>query len=334
MHLKLASSLLCLLVISGCSKGRVGAGTVGTVNAGILYVSTTTAIQRYNSALTATGNIAPSVTISGAATTLSSPSRLLLDVASDRLFVANPGSSSVLVFESISTMSGNAAPARTISGPSTLLVSPSDLALDTVNNTLYVADGTRILAFLSASTVTGNVPPVHNISMGFGVGAIVLDTTGNRLYVADTSGDAIDRLEGANAQDGAAVFAATISGISTGLAHPDGFALDSAGRLFVSNSSAPSITVYANASTLTGNVAPSATISGTATALGSPGQLVLNSTVTNGELYVADALSGGILVFGNITALNGNVAPTRSILGSLTGLAPNTVNGLALDTTR
>jgi DNA-binding beta-propeller fold protein YncE len=334
MRLKLALSLLCLLAISGCSKGRVGAGSVGTVNAGILYVSTTTAIQRYNSALTATGNIAPSVTISGAATTLSSPSRLLLDAASDRLFVANPGSSSILIFESISTMSGNAAPARTISGPSTLLASPTDLALDTVNNTLYVADGTRILAFLSASTVTGNVPPVHNISMGFSVGAILLDIAGNRLYVADTSGDAIDRLEGASAQDGAAVIAATISGISTGLAHPGGLALDGAGRLFVSNSSAPSITVYANASTLTGNVAPSATISGTATALGSPGQLVLNSTVTNGELYVADALSGGILVFGNITALNGNVAPTRSILGSLTGLAPNTVSGLALDTTR
>jgi hypothetical protein len=334
MRLKLASSLLCLLVISGCSKGRVGAGSVGTVNAGILYVSTTTAIQRYNSALTATGNIAPSVTISGAATTLSSPSRLLLDAASDRLFVANPGSSSILIFESISTMSGNAAPARTISGPSTLLASPTDLALDTVNNTLYVADGTRILAFLSASTVTGNVPPVHNISMGFSVGAILLDIAGNRLYVADTSGDAIDRLEGASAQDGAAVIAATISGISTGLAHPDGLALDGAGRLFASNSSAPSITVYANASTLAGNVGPSAIISGTATALGSPGQLVLNNTVTNGELYVADALSGGILIFGNIAALNGNVAPTRSILGSLTGLAPNTVSGLALDTTR
>lgn len=334
MHLKLASSLLCLLVISGCSNGRVGAGIVATGNAGILYVSTTTAVQRYNSALTATGNIAPSVTISGSATTLSSPSRLLLDAASNRLFVANPGSSSVLVFESVSTMSGNVAPTRIISGATTLLVSPSDLALDTVNNTLYVADGTRILAFLSASTVTGNVPPVHNISMGFSVGAILLDTTGNRLYVADSSGNAIDRLEGANAQDGAAVIAATISGISTGLARPDGLSLDSAGRLFVSNSSAPSITVYANASTLTGNVAPSATISGTATALGSPGQLVLNNTVTNGELYVADALSGGILIFGNIAALNGNVAPTRSILGSLTGLAPNTVTGLALDTTR
>ena len=321
-------------MVSGCSKGRVGAGNVGTVNAGILYVSTTTAIQRYNSALTATGNIAPSVTISGAATTLSSPSRLLLDAASDRLFVANPGSSSVLVFESVSTMSGNAAPARTISGPSTLLASPSDLALDTVNNTLYVADGTRILAFLSASTVTGNVPPVHNISMGFAVGAILLDTTGNRLYVADTSGDAIDRLEGANTQDGAAVIAATISGIATGLAHPDGLALDGAGRLFVSNSSAPSITVYANASTLTGMWLLRPPFQEPPQPWASPGQLVLNNTVTNGELYVADALSGGILIFGNIAALNGNVAPTRSIVGSLTGLAPNTVTGLALDTTR
>jgi sugar lactone lactonase YvrE len=170
--------------------------------------------------------------------------------------------------------------------------------------------------------------------MGFSVGAILLDATGNRLYVADTSGNAIDRLESAGTQDGAAVIAATISGLSTGLAHPDGLGLDSAGRLFVSNSSAPSITVYANASTLSGNVAPSATISGTATALGSPGQLVINNTAAGGELYVADTLIGGILIFGNIAALNGNVAPARSIAGPSTGLAPNTVSGLALDTTR
>jgi DNA-binding beta-propeller fold protein YncE len=320
-------------MVSGCSKGNLSSNIIGPGSSGILYVSTTTVIQRYNSALTANGNIAPSLTISGAATSLAAPSRLLLDAASDRLFVANPGSSSILVFEAASTRSGNVAPTRIISGASTLLSAPSDLALDAVNNALYVADGTHILVFLSASTVTGNVPPVHNINLGFSVGAILLDTTGNRLYVADTGNNAIDRLEGANTQDGLAVITSTISGISTGLAHPDGLALDSAGRLFVGNADGPSLTVYANPATVTGNVVPAATISGSLTLLGSPGQIFINNTGT-GELYVADALTGGVLIFSNFATLTGNVAPTRSILGSSTGLGANTVNGLALDTTR
>ena len=333
MRYGLVSLFLCLLVVSGCSKGTISSNIISPASSGILYVSTTTAIQRYNSALTANGNIAPSLTISGAATSLAAPSRLLLDASSDRLFVANPGSSSILIFEAASTRSGNTAPTRIISGASTLLSAPSDLALDTVNNALYVADGTRILVFLSASTVTGNVPPVHNISLGFSVASILLDITGNRLYVANTGGNAIDRLEGASTQDGLAVIAAIISGISTGLNHPDGLAFDNAGRLFVSNASTPSITVYVSPATASGNVSPSATLSGSLTLLGSPGQIFINNNGT-GEIYVADAKAGGVLIFSNLAVLTGNVAPTRSILGSSTGLAPNTVNGLALDTTR
>jgi DNA-binding beta-propeller fold protein YncE len=333
MRSGIVALFFCLLVVSGCSDGNLGATSGSAGSGGILYVSTTTAIQHYNSAFTDNGNIAPSVTISGAGTSLAAPARLLVDAPSDRLFVANPGSSSVLIFEAASSISGNTAPTRIISGASTLLTAPSDLALDTVNNALYVADGTRILVFLSASTVTGNIPPVHNISLGFSVGGILLDTTGNRLYVADTGGNAIDRLEGAGAQDGPAVITATISGISTGLAHPDGLVLDSTGRLFVSNASAPSITIYTNPATASGNVSPFATIAGSLTRLGSPGQLFINST-GSGELYVADTLAGGVLIFSNIATLTGNVAPTRSILGPSTGLAANTVTGLALDTTR
>jgi DNA-binding beta-propeller fold protein YncE len=333
MRSGLISFLLSLLLVCGCSSGRLNVVSGSAASGGILYVSTTTAIQRYNSAFTATGNVPPSLIISGAATSLSAPSRLLLDASSDRLFVANPGSSSILVFETASILSGNSAPARIISGASTLLSAPSDLALDTVNNALYVADGTRVLVFLSASTVTGNVPPVHNISLGFSIGGIALDALSNRLYVADRGGNAIDRLEGANVQDGPAVIAATISGISTGLSHPDGVALDAGGRLFVSNTSSPSITVYATPAAVTGNISPSAIISGGLTLLGSPGQLVINNSGA-GELYVADALTGGILIFSNLATLTGNVAPTRSILGPSTGLASNTVEGIALDTTR
>lgn len=172
MRVRLISIFFCLLLVVGCSKGNLQTGTIGGTTGGILYVSTSAAIQHFNSAFSINGNVAPSATISGAATLLSSPSRLLLDATSNRLFVSSSGSSSILIFENVSTTSGNASPTRTISGASTLLTTPTDLALDTVNNALYVADGTRILLFLSASTVTGNVPPVHNINMGFSIGSI------------------------------------------------------------------------------------------------------------------------------------------------------------------
>ncbi|HKT52788.1 MAG TPA: hypothetical protein VJV96_20985 [Candidatus Angelobacter sp.] len=332
----LCPAFLAILAICGCSAGRNSGSVGGGGNSGLgqLYVASNSSILHFSNALAATGNIAPVATISGAATTLSSPQHLLIDPTANRLFIANSGASSVVVYESVAAVTGNTPPTRTISGSATQLLVPHDLALDTVNNALYVADGTQILVFQSASTASGNVPPVHNISMGFAVGAIALDVTNNRLYVADTSGNSIDRLEGASLQDGTPVIAATISGAATGLARPQGLALDSSDRLLVSNAAAKSITIYQSASTLNGNVTPAATISGPATLLSGPDQISLNSSANNGELTVADPLGAAVLVFNNITLANGNVAPARTISGTSTGLVANGVNGVALDPTR
>lgn len=331
----LTAFALALLSISGCSDARnSGSMGGGGTSTGQLYVATNSAILRFSGALTATGNIVPAATIAGTATLLSAPEHLLVDPSADRLFVANRGGSSILIFETASKTSGDAAPSRTISGGATFLAAPHDLALDATNNVLYVADGTQILVFQSASIINGNVPPVHNISMGFAVGAILIDVPNDRLYVADTSGNVIDRLEGASLQNGLAVVAASISGAATGLARPQGLALDSAGRLIVSNAAGPGITIYASAATANGNVAPSATIAGSATLLAGPDQIVLNPGQNNGELYVADTLAGAILIYGNLVAVNGNVAPARSILGAATGLVANGVSGVALDANR
>lgn len=310
----------------------MGGGGIGTT--GQLYVATNSAILRFSGALTATGNVAPAAIITGAATLLAAPQHLIVDPGADRLFVANHGGSSILIFETASQATGNAAPTRTISGSATLLAAPHDLALDTTNNVLYVADGTQILAFQSAGTINGNVPPVHNISMGFAVGAIFIDVPNNRLYVADTSGNVIDRLEGAGLQDGPAVVAASISGPATGLARPQGLALDSAGRLIASNAAGPGITIYSSAATANGNVTPVATIAGAATQLDAPDQIVLNQGRNNGELHVADNLAGAILIYTNMAAASGNLPPARSIAGAATGLVANGVNGVALDATR
>jgi len=333
----LCAVFVALLAIPGCSRGKLnstGGGGGGTAGPGQLYVSTNSGIVRFNNALAATGNIPPAATITGPTTTLSAPQHLLVDPTGDRLFVANAGGSSVLIFDSASTINGNVAPTRTISGAATLLSAPHDLAIDATNNLLYVADGTQILVFQSASTITGNIPPVHNIGMGFAVGAMALDVANDRLYIADTSGNTIERLEGASLQNGAAVVAASIAGATTGLAHPAGLALDTAGRLIVANAAGPSLTIFGSAATATGNVTPAATVSGAGTQLAGPDQIVLNATNPNGELYVADHLAGAILIFANVNTITGATPPQRTISGSSTTLVANGVNGVALDPAR
>src|SRR5579864_2590686 len=101
---------------------------------GKLYVSNSggASIVRFDNAFTDNGDATPAATISGANTTLNSPSFMTLDAAADRLYVANTGDLSVVIFDGISTRTGiaNIAPTRTIAGAATGLLQPTDVALD------------------------------------------------------------------------------------------------------------------------------------------------------------------------------------------------------------
>src|SRR5689334_3404355 len=154
---------------------------------GKLYVSNSggNSILRFDNAFTANGDATPAATISGATTTLNSPSFMTLDAAADRLYVANTGDLSVVIFDGVSTKTGNVniAPTRTIFG---VLTQPTDVALDKGRDLLYVADDIDIFVFTSASAAStnGNVPFARDISPGFSVSAMFLDATNNRLFVA------------------------------------------------------------------------------------------------------------------------------------------------------
>src|SRR5438270_496531 len=168
-RLSLGLSLFAI-ILSGCvisprrdgTTSGGGGGGGGTTATGKLYVTNQAqnAILRFDNASTATGNVAPAATIAGASTTLNSPSSIVLDATANRLFVADGGQSAVLVFDTISTKTGNAAPDRTIAGTNTSLLTPTDLSLDRGRNLLYVVDGTDVLVFGSASTATGNITPL------------------------------------------------------------------------------------------------------------------------------------------------------------------------------
>jgi len=315
-----------------------------------LYVSNqnTNSIVRFDNGVTATGNIAPSATISGALTTLDAPQYLAFDPVHDRLFVANVGTATnlgtILIFDAASTLNGNAPPTRTIGGTVSGLVSPSDVAYDATHDALYVLDATDILVYntISNPAVNGDRLPDKDIQVSFNLTAFLLDVAGDRLYGADAADNAIQIWDNVSAlPSGVAPVSRTVAGAATKLSVPFGLALDPSKNLVVSNSGGSgSITVYSAASVATGtsplNVAPVAIITGAATTLATPAHIILNTVSTGGEMIVADSAAGAVTTFINVAASGGNTAPTRHISGAATTLTITgqpTARGVALDTT-
>jgi hypothetical protein len=345
---------LFIVLLSGCvisPRRTLGGGSTSTPTptpsptptptpapaaTGKLYVTSGSqnAILRFDNAFTSTGNVAPAATISGASTSLATPVYLALDSAADRLFVANRSSASILVFDQISTRSGNVAPNRVISGSATNLIIPIQPFLDKGRDLLYVADDTSVLVFASASTASGNAASARDIQPGFTVGAIFLDAANDRLFITEPNGNAVDVYDNASTLNGAVTATRRIAGAATGLGNPIGLQIDGSGRLVVSNSSPPGITVYTGAATANGNAAPVATISGSNTGFVSPNQIAFDATARD-TLYVADPGSGSILAFTSFGVANGNLAPTRVLGGTATTLSATGLNsGVALDINR
>jgi len=345
VNLLVFAAVLCTVTFStGCvisPRRTLGGGTGGTPtptpvggNPGKLYVANGNSILRFDDASTASGNLAPAATISGASTQLSSPQHIFVDGAADRLFVANQGGASVLVFDGISTKSGNVAPARTLSGAATGLQSPVDVALDATKDLLYVADGRDVLVFGSGSTATGNILFQHDIQAGFIISAMFLDSANNRLFLADSGANAINIYDGASNLNLKVAPTRAIIGTATQLNQPSGVAVDAVNKLIVGNAGGNSITIYINAGAASGNVAPSVVIAGANTTLNVPAQIAVNKSNTLVEAFVANSGGANVPAFSDLGSKSGNVAPSRDIAGSSTTLTVAGVKGITLDTTR
>jgi hypothetical protein len=329
------AGMFIILALSGCEEVSPGHNvfTSGNPTGGQLYVSTSNSILRFSGANSSSGNIAPAGVVSGANTLLSAPQHIFLDVPDNRLYVANQGGPSILVFDNASTLDGDVSPSRVISGNATSLLAPFDVTLDPINNLLYVADGASILVFAGASTVNGNAPLVRTITLSFSAGGLLLDAPANQLHVSGPGNNVVDRLDGISSQNGAAIVSGSLAGPLTMLAQPRGLVLDASGRLIVSNTGSPaSITIYPNAATASGNMAPDAEIAGSSTLLQFPAQMALNASAD--QLFVLDSLAASVLVFRNIATVTGDVAPDRIISGPATGITANAAHGIAIDPSR
>src|SRR5215471_7425249 len=241
-------SILLMLSLNGCVSPRrtvtISSGGGGT---GQLYVSDQggNAILRFSGATKANGNISPAANISGASTQISNPQYIFVDTAANRLYLANLNGSDILVFEKVSTLNGNQTPSRVIS--STNLATPTDVAVDTIKDLLYVADNGKVAVFTGASTASGPTLAVRIIQLSFTPVAILVDASSDRLFVADNTGNAIDVFDGASTRNGSVTPDRTLTGAHTQLNQPAGLRIDGAGRLVVSNAASPaSITIYNN----------------------------------------------------------------------------------------
>jgi sugar lactone lactonase YvrE len=304
---------------------------------------------------TANQDTYPSATIASQ-NSIENPTAVAVD-SSGNIYVANAGTEvgsadSVTIYPPASNAS--AAPTRTFGGAGpwdlSQLSYPSAIAVGA--SRILVANQTS--GYQSRGTITIYQPSLGIPSWGIsGTGTGTSDQTGlnQPVAIALDSSNNVYVLNAAGGPDGAGsitVYALptgniwnvapirTIANFSniqalTQFQSPAGMALDSSNTIYVTNDGSiggnpDSITIYPAGSS--GNVAPSAVISGSNTGLSMPQGIAIDR---NGNICVANdgSTNGGI---DTITVYSpgstGNVAPIRTISGSLTGLvAPS---GLAV----
>jgi hypothetical protein len=188
------------------------------------------AIYIFNNVSTLNGTVIPDRIVWGSNTTLNYPEFIWLDERTDSLYIANFSAQSILVFNSASTINGNIAPGRTITGPT--ITGPAGIWLDTSSDRLYVADsgGSSLLIFNNASTLNGAVTPDRILSgtnttftCPYG---LWLDVANDRLYVADFCSSSVDVFNSASTINGNIAPSRIIAGANTGLNYPESLWLD------------------------------------------------------------------------------------------------------------
>jgi len=325
------SLTLSLSLVIGC--GGSSTATPAPPSIGKAYVTVTQSFSILRFPAAGMGNMVPQNSLKLLS---DAPRYLAADVPHDRVVAAVSGlfAPKIMFVDNAST---TLSPLRIISGAATTIKFPESVAVDSANDLVYVSDSsTKVLVFGPASTISGDVAPLHTITGAFSVSGLALDAANNRLFLSDAIGT-INVFDNASTLNGTVVPDRVIAGAATQLAFPGVLAVDNSGRLIVSNrgvSPAPNtILAFANAGSVNGNVAPASVV--TLSASQTPVEMAVSPSE---ELYVVDGNSS-LNVYSNIATATGNLVPVRTISGPNTGLStplgnPGGVSGIALDPTR
>lgn len=269
-------------------------------------------------AISANGDVAPSIEIEGAKTLLTTPVALAIS-KKGRIYTANDGYNEVLIFAP--GAKGNAKP-QILGGSKVGLIHTDGIALDASGNIFVSNDGEgdgpdKILVFAAGSS--GNTAPMRTIS-GSKTGlsepvGMSFDAAGD-LFVVNATSSTEPIAEFAPGAKGNVAPIAFIGGSKTMIVEPFSVSIDSTGRIIVP-SDGDEILIFSKGSN--GNVAPATIISGPNTQLGG----VTSAGVDpSGEIFAAeDWATNGKAVYVFASGASGNVAPIRSIVGSKTQLS-------------
>jgi DNA-binding beta-propeller fold protein YncE len=257
--------------------------------------------------------------IYGANTGLDSSANALATNGSlGEVFVPNYFTNSVIVHTG--GLSGNAMPARVISGAATGFSGPKGIVYDATNGELLTVNETANSLTVHAGNATGNAGPSRTVSGGGTVvkpWGLAVSFDRDEVYASlnQTSVAAYSRLA-----TGSTAPLRTLTGFSQvrGLAQNP-----VSGELFVADQPAKTVKVFPL--TAQGAAAPTRTITGVSTGLDAlPQAIAVNAN--RGELAVGTTNS--LLVFDVLAS--GNAAPLRTLQGASTLLT--NVEGVAFDT--
>jgi DNA-binding beta-propeller fold protein YncE len=294
-----------------------------------LYVASylNSRILVFDNASSANGNAAPTRSIGGPVSTLYGPRGLTLDLVADWLYVANSYANTIVIFNNASTLNGDAAPTRVISGSYTLLNDPRGIEVDATHDQLYVVNRTdssddhRPVVVFTATIASGNITPTRSIAhddLFYPTGSFLLSDT---LYIATEPMNGIYIYDHVSAANGILTPTRQLGGPggvpTTTLIVVRNLFVDPAGdKLYVANYKVSNVTgyvpVFANAHAITGSVAPERIIED-ASRLGFD-VMDLVYDAAHDRLYVLHDPNEGsdsIQVYDQARNVAGDVPPTR-----------------------
>jgi hypothetical protein len=288
---------------------------VVVVNEGHVFGAATQAPSITVFSRTASGNVAPLRTISGALTGLAQPKHLRVDTTNNEIWVANgTPADSITVYSRTAT--GNVAPLRTISGALTGLNNPAGVHVDTVNNEVVVTNWANHSVTVYPRTANGNVAPLRTLTanpggpqVGIGnPGAASADTVNNEVAVTNCVSHPRVAIFPRTA-NGQVAPVRIIQGQNTRLSRSmHGVAIDNVNNeIFVPSTLEDAILVFNR--TDSGDVAPKRVIQGSLTGINKPQGITVDTV--NNEIALANEMSLTWTVYDRLA--NGNVAPKRTI---------------------
>jgi len=180
-----------------------------------------------------------------------------------------------------------------------------------------------ISRFERATTAAGDIVPTSQLRgtlTRLAQPALLTYDKGNdRLFVANSGDNAILIYDQFSQAVENVPPTRILQGANTLLNRPVQVKFDSGNDLlYVANAGVNSISVFANASTVEGAVAPLRTLQGSATRITSISSFELD--IPQDRLWVANPQANSLLVFDQMSTLNGDIPPVREVSGGNTRL--------------